>query len=271
MKKPKSCQPTEVPEPRPCEPRFRPPTLDQVAAYCRERENHIDPRAFVDYYQACGWKVGSKKMRDWRAAVRTWEYRDTNEIRRQHDATRHILLDHAAWEAWKELPDSAEKYQAYLCSPEWGRLRALVAERSGGTCERCRVNPAAAVHHLTYRRKYHEDLEDLIHECEGCHRYSHGLSDQDPITEYLRIVKQVPLQLACCSAEALWIDPATQLLCPVCRDAGFHFATPAVTEQEISIPCRCEAGHRWDFVLQTHQGLGLAFCRNLQTEEPPCR
>lgn len=58
-------------------PRFVPPTLDEVRAYCLERRNQIDPTAFVDYYQARGWKLnGGQAMRDWRAAVRTWEKRE---------------------------------------------------------------------------------------------------------------------------------------------------------------------------------------------------
>ena len=57
--------------------RFTPPTLDEVAAYCNERHNTVSPAAFVDYYEARGWKYGTgKPMADWKAAVRTWERRD---------------------------------------------------------------------------------------------------------------------------------------------------------------------------------------------------
>lgn len=52
---------------------FARPSTDDVAAYCKERGNGIDPEAFMDYYDSVGWKVGNKPMRDWRAAVRTWE------------------------------------------------------------------------------------------------------------------------------------------------------------------------------------------------------
>lgn len=55
--------------------RFVPPNVEQVRAYCRERGNSIDPEAFVDYYASKGWTVGRAPMRDWRAAVRTWEQR----------------------------------------------------------------------------------------------------------------------------------------------------------------------------------------------------
>lgn len=56
--------------------RFSPPTADEVKAYCKERENHVDPQRFVDFYTAKGWRVGNNPMKDWKAAVRTWEQRD---------------------------------------------------------------------------------------------------------------------------------------------------------------------------------------------------
>ncbi len=54
-------------------PHFTVPTLEDVSGYCRERDNAVDPRAFLDHYTANGWRVGRNPMRDWRAAVRTWE------------------------------------------------------------------------------------------------------------------------------------------------------------------------------------------------------
>jgi len=57
--------------------RFTPPTVDDVTAYCRERGNEIDPQRFVDFYAAKGWKIGKEAMKDWKAAVRTWERGDT--------------------------------------------------------------------------------------------------------------------------------------------------------------------------------------------------
>lgn len=56
--------------------RFVKPTVEEVEAYCRERGNSVDAQHFVDFYESKGWKVGSNAMKDWRAAVRTWEKRD---------------------------------------------------------------------------------------------------------------------------------------------------------------------------------------------------
>ena len=53
--------------------RFIPPTLEEVKAYCKERKNNVDPERFIDYYTSNGWQVGKNKMKDWKAAVRTWE------------------------------------------------------------------------------------------------------------------------------------------------------------------------------------------------------
>ena len=59
--------------------RFTQPTLEEVTAYCEERGNSVDPQRFIDYYTANGWKVGKNPMKDWRAAVRTWERGDKKE------------------------------------------------------------------------------------------------------------------------------------------------------------------------------------------------
>lgn len=53
--------------------RFIPPTVEEVRDYCRERGNSVNPETFVDFYTGKGWMVGKNKMKDWKAAVRTWE------------------------------------------------------------------------------------------------------------------------------------------------------------------------------------------------------
>lgn len=58
---------------------FEKPTVEEIAAYCSERKNGIDPQAFFDFYESKGWKVGAVKMKDWRASVRTWEQRHKSE------------------------------------------------------------------------------------------------------------------------------------------------------------------------------------------------
>ena len=52
---------------------FVPPTIEEVTNYCKERNNNVDPNKFLNHYQAKGWLIGRNKMKDWKAAVRTWE------------------------------------------------------------------------------------------------------------------------------------------------------------------------------------------------------
>ena len=55
--------------------RFTIPTPEEVQAYCDERKNGILGQQFCDFYSSKGWRVGSQPMKDWKAAVRTWEIR----------------------------------------------------------------------------------------------------------------------------------------------------------------------------------------------------
>ena len=58
------------------EKKFTPPSADDVKAYCSERNNFVDAQQFVDFYTAKNWMIGKNKMKDWKAAVRTWERKD---------------------------------------------------------------------------------------------------------------------------------------------------------------------------------------------------
>ena len=58
---------------------FIPPTVDEVKTYCTERNNKIDAQTFIDFYESKGWMIGANKMKDWKAAIRTWEKRHNND------------------------------------------------------------------------------------------------------------------------------------------------------------------------------------------------
>ena len=60
-------------EEKPKNHRFVPPTLEEVKAYCQERNNHVDPEKFIAYYSSSNWYRGKTKITDWKACVRTWE------------------------------------------------------------------------------------------------------------------------------------------------------------------------------------------------------
>ena len=59
--------------------KFIKPTIDEINAYCLERKNNIDAGHFFDYYESKGWKIGKNPMKDWKAAVRTWERQEFNK------------------------------------------------------------------------------------------------------------------------------------------------------------------------------------------------
>lgn len=59
--------------------RFSKPTIQQIQEYCKSRNNNVDANRFYDYYETVGWKVGKNPMKDWKAAVRTWERNNTNQ------------------------------------------------------------------------------------------------------------------------------------------------------------------------------------------------
>lgn len=56
--------------------KFIPPTLEQVKEYCIERKNQVDYEKWHDFYTSKNWMIGKNKMKDWKAAVRTWEKSD---------------------------------------------------------------------------------------------------------------------------------------------------------------------------------------------------
>jgi len=60
--------------------KFTPPKIEQVIEYCNERHNSVDPVKWLNFYQAKDWMIGKNKMKDWKAAVRTWENNNSNQI-----------------------------------------------------------------------------------------------------------------------------------------------------------------------------------------------
>jgi DNA-binding transcriptional MerR regulator len=65
------------------------PALQEVSAYCQERNNNVDSQKFFDFYESKGWMVGKNKMKDWKAAVRTWEDKSKSN---QVEEPKELLL-----------------------------------------------------------------------------------------------------------------------------------------------------------------------------------
>jgi len=66
---------------------FKIPTINDISQYCEERKNTINPQVFINHYESNGWMVGKNKMKDWKAAVRTWEEKDRENQHQQKAAT----------------------------------------------------------------------------------------------------------------------------------------------------------------------------------------
>lgn len=67
---------------------FQKPSLEEISLYCRERNNNVDPEQFFNFYESNGWKVGKNPMRDWKAAIHTWEKRVKEIPARKREAPR---------------------------------------------------------------------------------------------------------------------------------------------------------------------------------------
>ena len=74
---------------------FKPPTVEQVSEYTRSRGSPVDPEAFVAYYASKGWKVGNTAMKDWKAAIVTWEKRNAEDRKRGKPGGRETTREFA--------------------------------------------------------------------------------------------------------------------------------------------------------------------------------
>jgi len=77
--------------------KFNPPQVSDIKEYCESRKNRVDPEKFFDYYQSKGWMIGKNKMKDWKAAVRTWEKNDETFGRNTRGSTKdgYYSQDHS--------------------------------------------------------------------------------------------------------------------------------------------------------------------------------
>ena len=93
--------------------RFEKPTLSEIKAYCIERNNNVDAQHFFDYYESNGWKVGKNSMKNWQAAVRTWEKNSyTNTTKQQKKTNTEQTLD----AIYKVMNESEVEYGESGCN-----------------------------------------------------------------------------------------------------------------------------------------------------------
>ncbi len=74
------------------------PSIDEIKQYCLQRNNGIDAEQFFDFYESKNWYVGKNKMKNWQAAIRTWEKRKTKtskidaQLDNYNNAKKHLGL-----------------------------------------------------------------------------------------------------------------------------------------------------------------------------------
>lgn len=84
--------------------RFQKPTVEEVREYCKERKNSVSAEKFYDFYESKGWLVGKSPMKNWKAAVRTWE----KEGRVNEQIISHNYTAEEANSSWITDIDSLE-------------------------------------------------------------------------------------------------------------------------------------------------------------------
>lgn len=56
--------------------KFIKPTVEEIAAYCKEKNYNVNVQQFYNYYESNGWKIGRNSMKSWQAAVQNWNARE---------------------------------------------------------------------------------------------------------------------------------------------------------------------------------------------------
>jgi hypothetical protein len=80
----------EIIDNKPKAVKFNAPTVEEVHEYCNERKNKVCADAFIDFYSSKGWLVGKNKMKDWKAAVRTWERNDFSKPKKNNKIAANL-------------------------------------------------------------------------------------------------------------------------------------------------------------------------------------
>ena len=93
--------------------RFEKPTLSEIKAYCIERGNKVDAQHFFDYYESNGWRVGKNSMKNWQAAVRTWEKNSYTSTTKQ---TKKTNTEQTLDAIYKVMNESEVEYGESGCN-----------------------------------------------------------------------------------------------------------------------------------------------------------
>ena len=74
--------------------RFQKPTIEEIRQYCLEKGYNVDAEQFFNFYESKGWVVGKAPMKNWRAAVSTWNKREKEVPRRKRESRKESAFEH---------------------------------------------------------------------------------------------------------------------------------------------------------------------------------
>ena len=74
--------------------RFQKPTIEEIRQYCLEKGYNVDAEQFFNFYESKGWLVGKSPMKNWRAAVSTWNKREKEIPRRKRESRKESAFEH---------------------------------------------------------------------------------------------------------------------------------------------------------------------------------
>lgn len=102
---------------RKASPRFVKPSVEEVREYCAARGNSVDAEEFVDFYESKGWMIGKSPMKDWKAAVRTWE-KSKNTARSSAPRYNAPRQPESIWEANRRAVENIKRKYANMNADE---------------------------------------------------------------------------------------------------------------------------------------------------------
>ena len=74
--------------------RFQKPTIEEIRQYCLEKGYNVDAEQFFNFYESKGWVVGKSPMKNWRAAVCTWNKREKEVPQRKRESRKESAFEH---------------------------------------------------------------------------------------------------------------------------------------------------------------------------------
>ena len=74
--------------------RFQKPTIEEIRQYCLEKGYNVDAEQFFNFYESKGWVVGRSPMKNWRAAVSTWNKREKEVPQRKRESRKESAFEH---------------------------------------------------------------------------------------------------------------------------------------------------------------------------------